>query len=113
MKRRMSKVGRKNLFRTIIIAITFIIALEIPYSLIKYQLFGENFEQEAAIGVFEIVITAIGFTFTRRAGQKPELPFLSAYTAPLSPMVTIIPGIWAKLTLSRMIRSISSALLSE
>ena len=72
MKRRMSKVGRKNLFRTVIIAITFIIALEIPYSLIKYQLFGENFEQEAAIGIFEIVITAIGALFVVFELQSSE-----------------------------------------
>lgn len=63
MKKRMSQANKKNLLRTIVIAITFIIALEVPYLLIKYQLFGENFEQEAAIGLFEVVITAIGALF--------------------------------------------------
>lgn len=63
MKKSMSKVGKKRLFRTIIIAITFVFALLIPYTLIKRQLFGESFEQESTIGIFEIIITAIGALF--------------------------------------------------
>ena len=54
----------------------------------------------------------VSCTSTRVAGQMPLSPSISAYTAPCSPMVTIIRGMRALRTFSRRSSSISAGVFS-